>query len=71
MIAPPGTPQDRVKLLREAYAKSLKDENLLQEAKKGKMEVEPVSGEELQKLAETIVNQPPEVIARVKKVLGQ
>jgi hypothetical protein len=30
-----------------------------------------VSGEELQKLAETIVNQPPEVIARVKKVLGQ
>lgn len=71
MIAPPGTPQDRVKLLREAYAKSLKDEGLLREAEKGQMEVDFVSGEELQKLAETIINQSPEVIARVKKVLGQ
>jgi tripartite-type tricarboxylate transporter receptor subunit TctC len=71
LIAPPGTPQAVVKALREAYAKSLKDENLLADAKKGRMEVEPVSGEELQKLAATIVDQPPAVIARVKKVLGQ
>jgi hypothetical protein len=35
------------------------------------MEVEPLGGEELQKLAEKIMNQPPAVIARVKKVLGQ
>jgi hypothetical protein len=34
------------------------------------MEVETVSGEELQKLAEKMINQPPSVIARVKKVLG-
>jgi tripartite-type tricarboxylate transporter receptor subunit TctC len=71
MIAPPGTPADRVAMLREAYAKSLKDEGLLREAEKAQMEVEFMSGEELQKLAETIVNQPPQVIARVKKVLGQ
>jgi len=35
------------------------------------MEVEPVSGEELQKLAERMINQPPGVVARVKKLLGQ
>lgn len=70
-VAPPGTPKERVKILRDAYAKTMADPQLLAEAKKGKMEVEPVSGEELQKLAERIINQPPRVIERVKKVLGQ
>ena len=69
-VTPPGTPKERVKLLRDAYAKTMADPQLLEEAKKGKMEVEAVSGEELQKLAERMMNQPPGVIARVKKVLG-
>ena len=70
-VAPPGTPKDQVKILRDAYAKAMADPSLLDEAKKGKMEVEPVSGEELQKLAEKMMDQPPGVIERVKKVLGQ
>jgi tripartite-type tricarboxylate transporter receptor subunit TctC len=70
-VVPPGTARARVKLLRDAHAKAMADPELLAEAKKGKMEVEPVSGEELQKLAEKMINQPPAVIARVKKILGQ
>jgi tripartite-type tricarboxylate transporter receptor subunit TctC len=70
-VAPPGTPKERVKILRDAHAKAMADPQLLEEAKKGQMEVEPVNGEELQKLAERMINQPPGVIARVKKVLGQ
>jgi tripartite-type tricarboxylate transporter receptor subunit TctC len=70
-VAPPGTPKERVKILREAYAKAMADPALLEEAKKGKMEVEPVSGEELEKLAVQMIDQPPGVIARVKKILGQ
>ena len=31
---------------------------------------DPVSGEELQTLAKTVVNQPPQVIKRLKKILG-
>jgi len=69
-VVPPGTPKERVKILRAAHAKAMADPQLLDEAKKGQMEVEPMSGEELQKLAETIINQPPAVIARVKNVLG-
>jgi hypothetical protein len=57
--------------LREAHAKAMADPQLLEEARKGKMEVDPVGGEELQKLAERMINQPPAVIARVKKILGQ
>jgi tripartite-type tricarboxylate transporter receptor subunit TctC len=70
-VAPPGTPKDLVKVLRDAYVKAMADPQLLDEAKKGKMEIEPVTGEELQHLAETIIDQPPAVINRVKKILGQ
>jgi tripartite-type tricarboxylate transporter receptor subunit TctC len=70
MIAPPGLPADRVKLLREAYANTLKDPALIADVKKQQYDFDPVSGEELQALAKTVVNQPPQVIERLKKILG-
>lgn len=69
MMAPPGTPPDRVKILREAYAKALKDPELVAEAQKGQWVVEPVAGEELQSLADQIMVQPPQVVNQVKKIL--
>lgn len=71
LVAPPGTPTDRINILRNAHAKAMRDSDLLGEAKKGKMEVEPVSGEELQELAAKMLAQPPAVIERVKKILGK
>ncbi len=70
MLAAPGTPPERVKILREAYLKVLKDAEVLAEAKKGRMDVEVTSGDELQALAKEVIEQPPEVIERVKKLLG-
>jgi tripartite-type tricarboxylate transporter receptor subunit TctC len=69
-VVPPGTPKDRVKLLRGAYAKAMADPALIAEATNTQMEISPVSGEELQQLAERMINQPASVIARVKRVLG-
>jgi hypothetical protein len=57
--------------MRDAYNKAMADPALLDEAKKGKLEVEFVSGEDLQKLAETMLSHPPSVVARVKKLLGK
>jgi tripartite-type tricarboxylate transporter receptor subunit TctC len=70
MNAPPGLPADRVKLLREAYANTVKDPALVADIKKQEYDFDPVSGEELQTLARTVVNQPPQVIERLKKILG-
>jgi tripartite-type tricarboxylate transporter receptor subunit TctC len=70
MVAPPGVPADRVKILREAYSRALKDPQLVVEAKQTKLEIEPASGEELQALTERVMNQPAEVIERVKKLVG-
>jgi len=69
MIAPPGTPPERVKILRDTYAMAMKDAELLAEARRGRMDPEFVSGEELQGLAKEILEQPPGVIERVKRIL--
>jgi tripartite-type tricarboxylate transporter receptor subunit TctC len=69
-VMPPATPPQVVKIMRDAYAKAMADTTLLDEAKKGKLEVEYVPGEDLQKLAEAMIGQPPAVVARVKKLLG-
>ena len=69
MVATPGVPSDRVKILREAYSKALKDPQLVEEARQAKLEIEPATGEELHALTEKVMNQPPEVIERVKKLI--
>ncbi|HZA57303.1 MAG TPA: tripartite tricarboxylate transporter substrate-binding protein [Candidatus Udaeobacter sp.] len=70
IFATPGTPADRIKLLRNAFEQALKDPELIAEAKKGRMDIDPTTGESLEKLANRILAQPPEVIARVKKILS-
>lgn len=69
MLLTPGTPPERLKILREAYANALKDPELVAEAKKGRMDVDPTRGEELEELVGKIMDQPKEVIERVRKLL--
>jgi hypothetical protein len=70
MMVTPGTPPERVKILRAAYVKVLSDPEALDEAKKGRMDVDPASGEELETLVKEIFDSPPEVVDRVKKILS-
>jgi len=71
ILATPGIPADRVKLLREAYSKMLKDPEFAAEANKRQWEINPVSGEKLEALAKDVIHQPPDVIERMKKILGE
>jgi tripartite-type tricarboxylate transporter receptor subunit TctC len=68
-VATPGIPADRVKILREAYAKALKDPDLLEEAKKRRWQVDYIDPEELAKLAKEVVDQPPDIVRRIKELL--
>ena len=70
LMVTPGTPADRVKILREAFVKTLNDPEVLAEAKKARMDVEPTSAEELESLVKEIFDSPPEVLERVKKILA-
>jgi tripartite-type tricarboxylate transporter receptor subunit TctC len=64
-------PADRVKLLREAFMKSMSDSALLEEAKQKRLEITPVGGEELAKIARDVIEQPSDVVERIKKILAQ
>ena len=68
MVAPPGVPVDRVKILRDAYNKSLKDPDLVSEVNRSRLDMEPSTGEEIQSLYKELMSQPREVIERVKKI---
>lgn len=70
MFAPPGMATDRLKTLRDAFAKTMADEQFRAEVKKRNYEFDPVGGDELEKLAKDVTSQPPEVVERLKKVLG-
>ncbi len=72
IIAPPGVPSDKTKILRDAFMKTMNDPELLADAKKQNLEITPSSGEELEGLAKQVMaSQNPEVIERVKKLLGE
>jgi tripartite-type tricarboxylate transporter receptor subunit TctC len=70
LLVTPGTPSERVKILRDSLRNVLKDPELLAEAKKSRMGVEYTSGEELEALLKDVLNQPPEVIEQARKILG-
>jgi hypothetical protein len=71
MLGTPGIPADRVKILREAFNTTLKDAEFLAELEKRKFDLDPASGEQLEKIVKEAVSQPPETIARMKKLLGE
>ena len=59
-----------MKILRSAFASALKDPELKAEAEKRSYEVGPVAGEEMEKLAKAVMAQPPAVLERMKKIVG-
>ena len=71
IVTHPATPPDRTKLLRDAFMKAMADPALLAEAAKQNLEITPVSGEELSKIAKDVIDQPPEVLDRIRKILSQ
>jgi tripartite-type tricarboxylate transporter receptor subunit TctC len=71
MLGTPGIPPDRVKMLRDAFNATMKDPEFLAELDKRKFDLDPTSGEELDKIVKDALNQPPDIIARLKKLLGE
>ena len=68
--APPRQPSEQTKLLRQAYAKAMKDPELLADAAKQGWTVDPLSGEQLESMSKDVVAQPRDVIERMKWVMG-
>ena len=70
LIAPPGMPKDRVAALRAAYKATMKDAGFLAAAQKLRIDIEPISGEEMEKLNARIATADAKVIARAKRLIA-
>jgi tripartite-type tricarboxylate transporter receptor subunit TctC len=70
-FTPPGVPADRVAALRRAFADTMKDPDFRREAAKRRIEVEPVTGDQLATLTRNLMEIPPHVVARARKLLAR
>jgi tripartite-type tricarboxylate transporter receptor subunit TctC len=70
MMGTPGIPADRVKILRDAFSATVKDPEFLADIDKRQFDLDPVPGEELEQIVKDVMSQPPDIVARMKKLLG-
>lgn len=68
LIGTPGIPADRIKILREAYLKAFTEPEVIEEAKKNRLDLATLPGAEVETQIREVMNQPKEVIERVKKL---
>jgi len=66
-VAPPGTPEATMKVLRDAFAKVAKDPAALEDARKNMLGLEYVPAQEVQKVLQYLLNQPPEIVKEFGK----
>ncbi|HZA57301.1 MAG TPA: tripartite tricarboxylate transporter substrate-binding protein [Candidatus Udaeobacter sp.] len=71
LVFPPGVPADRVKIIRDAFNKTINDPALRAEAERRRLDIDPSTGEELDSLAKEVMTAPPEIVEKVKKLIGK
>ncbi|MEA2906734.1 MAG: hypothetical protein QOI12_4121 [Alphaproteobacteria bacterium] len=66
---PPNVPKERVTAVRRAFDAAMKDQEFLAEAEKLKIEIDPLSGEQVADLIEQLYRTPPDTVARVRAAM--
>jgi tripartite-type tricarboxylate transporter receptor subunit TctC len=66
---PPGTPADRVQMVRAAFVETMRDPELLADAKRSKLEIDPLNGEEVTRLVNELFKMDPAISAKLKGIL--
>jgi tripartite-type tricarboxylate transporter receptor subunit TctC len=70
LAVPPGVPADRIAALRTAYEKTLRDPEFLKDAEKSKFEIDPISGDDIQKFVTELMATPKPTVAKMKTAMG-
>src|SRR5262245_57696202 len=68
-VVSPGTPKDRVQILRKAFMDTMKDPALLAEAKKANLDINPDDGAELEQNVKNIFKLNQNLITKLKEIL--
>ena len=68
--APPGLPEDRKQALRNAFDATMADAEFLAETRQRGLDVNPVSGADIDKLVGELYRTPPDIVAEVRKMIS-
>jgi tripartite-type tricarboxylate transporter receptor subunit TctC len=68
-VLPPGTPKDRVQMLRRAFMDTLKDPEFLADAAKAKLDINALDGAELERSVREVFNLDPALVPKAKELL--
>jgi tripartite-type tricarboxylate transporter receptor subunit TctC len=68
-VLPPGTPKDRVQILRNAFADTMKDPEFLADAAKAKLDINPLDGPELERNVREVFNLDKALVPKAKEIL--
>jgi tripartite-type tricarboxylate transporter receptor subunit TctC len=68
-VAPPGTPPERVAMLRTAFDAVMQDKAFIADAEKARIDISPYPGIKIQKLVDTIYTSPKATVARAKAII--
>jgi hypothetical protein len=71
LVAEPGIPPERAAALRKAFMAAVEDPEFVAKIKKRNLNVEPLSGEEVQRIVEACVATPKELVDQAKRYIGQ
>lgn len=66
---PPGTPNDRVQILRQAFQAIMKESEFLADAQKSRLDIDPVPGEEIDKIVSEIQRLSPATLSKIKETI--
>ena len=66
---PPGTPKDRVRLLRQAFMNTIKDPEFLADTQRARLDLDPIDGIEIEKQVRELFKLEPALVSRMKEIL--
>lgn len=68
-VMPPGTPKERVNILRKAFSETMKDPEFLADAKRARLDIDPLDGETIDKEIKTLFKLEPGLVKQLKEIL--
>ena len=66
----PGTAKERVQMLRKAFVDSLKDPEFIADAKKSRLDTDPLTGEEIEKIVGQLFKMNASLVNQLKEILN-
>src|SRR5262245_14694971 len=69
-VLSPGTPKERVQILRRAFTATMNDPAFLADAEKSNLDISPLTGAELEQTVHGLLKTSPALLAKLKQIIA-